>query len=120
MEEILLELMEALEVVGREHEELYDTDVRDQMFSAVFSGFVEHKPDFELPLDYGLYDQSANEAVAAALAHYIERANTRAEQLGLKTKEGRLAAFQNEEVHTAGEQAYPDDFFGWMDPDDLS
>jgi hypothetical protein len=119
MDEILRELLDALERIGKEHGEIYDTEVRERMFDAVYTGFIEPHADYAAPARYGLYDASANEAVREALASYVARAAAKAEELGLETPRERLAAFQNPDVQTSDEQQYTDDFFGWMNPADL-
>lgn len=114
IQEILLRLLEDLEAVGAEHEEIYDTEVREAMGSTVFRGLL--KPDGEdAPIDY-LDDETANQRVAEALKNYIDTANERAPQLGIVKFKDRLAAFQDCSVMTANERNTTDDFFGAYAP----
>src|SRR5690349_17514225 len=103
MEDILQQLLEALEEIGKQHSELYDTDVREQVFEAVYNGFIEPRSGYVLPAKYGLYDEAANAAVRAAIARYIAQAGAHAAATGVDTPRARLAAFQNPNVHTRDE-----------------
>jgi hypothetical protein len=114
MRDILLRLFEELEKVGAEHEELYDTEVRDAMGSTVFSGFLKPERE-ETPTTTYLDDEAANQRVVEALKNYIDAANERASQLGLVKFKDRLAAFQDCSVITA-EGNTTDDFFGYYNP----
>jgi len=107
----LVELLGALEAVGADHEELYDTECREQLCDAAWRAFIEPEDGYELPRSFGLYAPQADVTVRAALARYVERAGARAVELALDA-EGRLDALRNDEVETDGERQYYDDFFG--------
>src|SRR5437870_5214568 len=119
MEPVLLSLLETLDAIGKDHAELYDSEVRNQMGGAVFSGFLQRKNGYVLPDSFGLYSDEGNRKVKAALASFNQAANARAQELGLNDFHSRLAAFQNSDVSTSGEGNYHDDFFGWWNPDDF-
>lgn len=114
MAALLKQVMEELEVIGQEHDELYDTDIRENLFEAVCAGFLKPQAGYRLPDDFGMASEEANRRVKAALQRYIQAANERAVELGLTTPNQRLAAFQNGKVCT-DEGQYPDDFFGWAE-----
>jgi hypothetical protein len=114
MDAFLKQLLEELELVGEDHEELYDTDVRERMSDAICNGFLKPKAGYLLIDDFGMYSGEANCQIKAAIDRYIRAANERAEEIGLTAPNQRLTAFQNQEVCTDGEQ-YPDDFFGWTE-----
>jgi hypothetical protein len=114
MAALLKQVMEELEVIGEAHDELYDTDIKENLFEAVCAGFVKPQAGFRLFDDFGLASEEANHQVQAALARYLQAANERALELGLTTPRQRLHAFQNGEVCT-DEGQYPDDFFGWAE-----
>src|SRR5580658_6040733 len=95
MDKLLLELLEALEEIGRSHEEIYDGICRDEMGDAVFHRFVKPAPNYALPQDFGLDSDDANQRVRAALLRYVDSANELAAKLGLADFQARLAAFQN-------------------------
>jgi hypothetical protein len=55
--------MERLEAIGEQHEELYDTDVRERMFEAVKRAFLKPEPDYQLPKDFGMFEASSNSPI---------------------------------------------------------
>lgn len=110
-------LMEELERIGRTHGELYDTDVREQMTEAVMKSFIAPETGYILPERYGLFEEEGNARVREAIEAYVTGVRQSAERIGLASPVERLAAFQDQEVHTDDEEQYPDDFFGWLDPD---
>ena len=114
MNELLLELLNKLEAIGHEHEEIYDSEVRDQMREAVHDGFLDLVPDYKLPDTFGLVSDKGNHFVREALSSYIEAAKSKAQELGLTFKQ-RLNAFQSTDVITStGTTA--DEFFGYTPP----
>ncbi len=108
-------LMEKLEAIGARHEELYDTEVREQMFKAVHGGFLIPQADFTMPRDFGMFSEEGNTRVGDALSEYIVGAYKRAAKINLQVPNKRLAAFQNQDICTDKEKQYPDDFFGWSE-----
>jgi hypothetical protein len=78
-----------LESLGEAHEEMDDSEVREQMFAAVARTFLNPTPGFALPTDFGLSDARANAAVRAALQTYIDTMSVAATHLGLDTPEQR-------------------------------
>jgi hypothetical protein len=117
MERVLLDLLNALAAIGNEHEELFDSEVRERMGNAVFHGFVKPVSDFVVPEDLGMFSAEANARVKRALETYIAAARQEAESLGLVTFHQRLAAFQNPLVRTASTPWYDyDEFCGRTNP----
>src|SRR5882724_886739 len=119
MKEILIELLDMLEAIGSTHGEIYDTDVREQLFEAVYNGFIVPEANYKLPARFGLYKPEANAQVRAALSKYIAAANEAAEAKGLVTPRDRLAAFLIKGAYTTKEGQSGDEFFGWLSPSDL-
>ena len=115
MDRVLLELLHRLEEIGEEHEELFDSDVREAMDDVVFSGFVKPKPGYVLPDKFGMFSTEGDELVREVFLWFLPAALQSAEQAGLDTFHKRLAAVQNLEVRTEEENDY-NDFFGWSDP----
>ena len=115
MEQLLLELMCRLEVVGDRDESLYDSEVREMMGDPIFYLFVRPTPQYVMSDDFGMPDKE-NQDIKAALLDYIQGALSIAPDLGLDTFHKRLAAFQNGAVRTVQLNSF-DDFFGWMNPD---
>ncbi len=59
MDVLLKKLLDRLGLVGKDHEEVYDTECRDRMSDAIFDGFIRRLDDFFLPPDFGLYSPEA-------------------------------------------------------------
>jgi len=110
--QLLKTLMESLEAVGEESEELYDTDVREQMSAALHDGFVVPTDGFVLPEKFGMFSDEADLLVRQAIDAYIMAAKLRAKELSLAPGEQRLAAIEQEGVRTSQEEQEFDDFFG--------
>ncbi len=96
MKSILKCLLNRLDAVERDHEEVGDTDVREQMSVAIFHAFVAKTPDYGLPSEFGLFDPEGDAAVRAALAEFVEAAG----RLPLTTPQDRFAAFQDGTVRS--------------------
>jgi hypothetical protein len=111
----LQSLLNAVDVVGSRHEELDDTDVREQMAEAITRGFVHLEPGYTLPSTFGMFSDEGNAEVRAALGAFLAKASAAAHAQGLKTPAERLAAFQNPEVRSAGRGETYDWFFGHAD-----
>jgi hypothetical protein len=100
MEALLLELLRRLELLGDAHEELYDSEAREQIGAIVMDGFVRRKVGFTIPDRLGMLSEAADLELRQALISYIDDANKLAEQMGISSFHERLAAFQNRAVRT--------------------
>jgi hypothetical protein len=119
MDNLLRELLDALDAVGEKHGEIYDTVCRERMGEAIFYLFVKPDSGYVTPNEFGLYDDDANRDVKHALVTYSTAAREMAPKSGIDSFHGRLAAFQNEEIKGNKEQNYYDDFFGWSNPENF-
>jgi hypothetical protein len=117
MEELLRRLLNRLERIGNDHEELYDTECREQMSDAIMNGFLRASGADDLRSDFGLFSAEANLAVREALLEYVERTCPKASEFGLSRFHNRLDAFQNRNVASHGEGSFSDDFFGYAAPE---
>jgi hypothetical protein len=113
VEEALRRFLARLEAIDEDHEGLGDTNVREHMGEDVLRGFLRLEPDFTPSGEYGLGPEG-NRLVGRAIARFVTAARAAAEQEGIGTFHGRLAAFQNGAVRTADGSDY-NDFFGVMD-----
>jgi len=118
MDDLLRDLLNRLSQIGESHEEIYDTECREQMGNPIINSFIRPLDDFELPIEFGLNSPEANSQVREALAIYIARANVMADELRLRSFHERLSAFQNGDVKS-NRGDYFDDLFGWADPKDF-
>jgi hypothetical protein len=113
----LEDLLKELLIVSNDNGEIFDTDVREQMFEAVYNGFLKPKEHFVTPDKFGMYSEEANRQIKAALEKYIKRANERAVKIGLSDPNERLAAFQDRDalIGEGEDTMLSDDFFGWAE-----
>ena len=116
METVLLELLHRLEVIGDEHGELFDSDVREAMDDAVFYGFIMPRPGYTLPDKFAMFKPEGDRKVLEVVSWFLPAAREAAERAGLDTFHKRLRAFQNLDVRTARQNDY-NDFFGWSNPE---
>jgi hypothetical protein len=112
LQKALQTLLEQLLDISEEHGELFDTEVREQMRDAVHNSFIQPKAGYVLPEKFGMYEAEANQAVKAALQHYIDTVKPLAEAQNLSAQQ-RLEAFEDATV-TANDELTPDEFFGWL------
>ncbi|SMP79784.1 hypothetical protein SAMN06265222_1375 [Neorhodopirellula lusitana] len=118
MDELLKQLLNDLDIVGKSNGEIYDTVCRQRMLDPIFHLFILPDPDYTVRDDFGLTSPAANASVKSAILSYCSAANALADELGIEAFHDRLAAFQNG-VASDVEQNYTDDFFGWMNPDNF-
>jgi hypothetical protein len=118
MEDVLLELLHRLEIIGDAHEELFDSDVREAMDGTVFYGFIKPRPGYILPDNFAMFSDEGNSLVKHALAWFLPAARAAGVRSGLDTFHKRLAAFQNLEVRTPQKNCY-NQFFGWSNPEEF-
>ncbi|MCE9545543.1 MAG: hypothetical protein K8T25_08505 [Planctomycetia bacterium] len=118
MEALLLRLLTELQAIGRNHEELYDSEVREAMGVAIMEGFVRCISGYQIPADLGMMTENDNKSVRDALVRYINDANLRAAELCLASFHARLAAFQNRYVRVVPSSAKDyEELFGHTPPD---
>ena len=97
-------LLDDMDAVCKQWPELTDTEVRGAMRDDLTDGFIDPKPGFVLPEDYGLSTPEGDAAVRAALARFLADACSAAEQEGLLTPAERLRAFQCHVQSVAGSE----------------
>jgi hypothetical protein len=109
--QILRSLLDDLDKVSNESDEIFDTDVRERMWDAVEKAFINPRPGYLLPSEFGMFTQLGNARVREALRRFIQRASAWAERNRVKSRESRLASFQDSAVASRKGSHY-DDFFG--------
>jgi hypothetical protein len=107
-------LLNALDKLAEDgHEEVTDTDVREQMHDAVYKTLVEPVAGYHLPGEFGMFTPEGNLRVRAILAKFLTHSEVVATNYFPTPKE-RLDAFQDVEVESADGSTY-DDYFGYND-----
>ncbi|MGL6073060.1 MAG: hypothetical protein ACRC8S_02740 [Fimbriiglobus sp.] len=114
MKKPLKALLNAMDKIAEEYEEVTDTAVREEMASAIESALLTGVAGYELPDDFGMFEPKGNAKVKVALAKFIAAALIEVEVAGLKTREDRLRAFQDDEVESSEGNTY-DEYFGYDD-----
>jgi hypothetical protein len=71
MREALIQFLDTLESIGVDHEEVYDTDVRERLGEAIERNLIAPSGSVDVPAKLGMFSDEADERVAAALHRYL-------------------------------------------------
>jgi len=104
-------LLEDLEKIGDEHPEIYDTDVRERMWTVVERVLIKGETGFVIPADLGMFSDEANQRLRAVLDENLRRLETTFRTFELDTEAKRLNSFCNPRLKTERGQ-HVDAFFG--------
>ena len=104
-------LLYDLEQLGEEHGELYDTAVRERMWTLVERILIKQSAPLEVPEDLGMFSSEANIQLKQILTENLNRLRDVFEVFELDTEQKRFASFHNERLHTE-KGHYVEDFFG--------
>ena len=115
MNTVLKRFLDALDSIGDQNEELFDSDVRQRMSNAIMEGFVRNRKDYEIPNDFGMFSEQANAAVRNAILNFVVMATHRADALGLSGFHERLLFVQDAAARSDAGNDY-DDFLGHSPP----
>jgi hypothetical protein len=108
----LKQLLTAFDRIYAKHEEIGDSDVRDQMYAAIYRSFIQPQPGYTLPATFGMFSDEGNDLVRAALQKFLTRPEVLAASRALKSPEERFAAFQDDDVETS-EKTTCFEYFGY-------
>lgn len=114
MKKALKRLIDDLDAVSVEHEEVSDTDVREQMYDAVHKSFIAPFPGYALPDSFGMFSEDGDRKVLAAIRGFLAHPDLAAAAASLRTPEARLDAFQDIDVQSDSGNAQ-DWYFGYSD-----
>jgi len=116
MKTTLKNLLDSLDAISKDYAEVGDTDVREQMYEAIYHAFIIQTPGYTLPGTFGMFESAGDAAVRAALSEFIPAAC----RAGLQSPQDRFAAFQDGSVLSDSGNPF-DEYFGYSDSfDDLS
>ncbi len=114
MKTALQQLLNALDKLAEGgHDEVMDTDVREQMYVAVHSTLVEPVANYQLPEEYGMFSPEGNKKVKTILSEFFSHPEV-AFAKKLPTAKARLDAFQDIDVVSSAGNTY-DEYFGYSD-----
>lgn len=104
-------LLEDLEQFGKEHEELYDTDVRERLWGVANSALIQQTDGYIIPKDLGMFSPEANAELVSILKRNVKQLREAFSVFKLDTEQKRLTSFFNPKLHTESGSTV-DDFFG--------
>jgi hypothetical protein len=104
MKNIVKALLNAMDRIEEDHGEVTDTEVRGNMRKAITDGFIDPKPGFVLPDEFGMADGEGDAKVKAALTKFLAKARDWAQTTGLSTAQARLRAFQDDVQSSDGSE----------------
>ena len=103
-------LLNALDLIEAEHEEVTDTDVREQMAESVHRAFFLKEAGYALPQTFGMFSRAGDAAVRGALQGFLSALPG----VDSQSPQERLAAFQDAAVRSSEGSMY-DEYFGHAD-----
>lgn len=96
----LKQFLTTLDKIFTKHEEVGDSDVRDQMYAAIYRSFIRPQRGYSLPARFGMFSDKGNELVHSALQKFLTHPDVLAASRALRSPEDRFAAFQDCDVET--------------------
>jgi hypothetical protein len=114
LQKLTLELYNTLEEIGEEHEELFDTDVREAMHASLDYYFVWDSFEENMPITYSMFSKEGDAKVAEAIQNYCRKATETAQKMGIKPGQDREDVLQDGSLETNQGQYY-DDFIGFAE-----
>lgn len=104
--------LNALERLGKKHRELFDTDVKEQMFDVLERGFVQASAEYELPATVGMFSPEANAKARDILGRFLKAVAPMAGKPGFDTPEARLLALEESDAQSRNDGLSFSDLFG--------
>jgi len=114
MKKALKQLINGLDKVFELHEEVGDTAVREELYSAVHKGFIVPQPGYALPAKFGMFSDEGDKKVRSALQKFLAHPEVVAAAKALRTPEARLASFQDGDVESTEGNTW-DEYFGYAE-----
>ena len=106
-------LLDNLESITADHEEIFDTDVREELSTAIYCAFITSENGYQTPDSFEMFSDEGNAAVKSAVDSFLRDSCPIAESLGWSEQQ-RQDAFQDLNVTSKGGLTY-DEFFGHAD-----
>jgi len=114
--ECLLRLLTDFERIGDVHEELFDSEVREQAGNALMAAFVRRASDYEMPATLGMFSDGANDLLRCAIIQFFDCAIPICDAERIIRFHDRLKLLQDDNVRTERGNDY-DEFIGHTPPD---
>jgi hypothetical protein len=107
----LASLLNDLDEISKEHEEIYDTEVRERLWAYLESRFIRYDKATQLPEKFGMFSEDGNKSVRKAFASNTISLDAIIEVFELDTDQKREITFTNPEL-TNDNGNYLDSYFG--------
>jgi len=111
MKHALKRLLDDLDEISERHEEVGDTDVREQMGAAISKGFIMPEAGYVVPSWFGMFSWSGNRRVRQAIARFLADPELATASKACQTPQARLDWFQAGNVRSGTGKTF-DEFFG--------
>ncbi len=96
----LVELLTALEQIGDDHGEVFDSEAREQVGNALMEAFVRQSNNYDIPATLGMLTDNGNRRVRAAVIQFIDCAIPICDGKDLICFHDRLKWMQDDAVTT--------------------
>jgi hypothetical protein len=110
----VVRFLEELELIGCEHGEVTDTDVRDAVYLVLNYHVVWGHPMTQVPQTFGMQSRIGDRLVADTVCRFVSRALNSGELRAVPVGQSRLDILQSNGARTANGAAY-DEFIGHGD-----
>ena len=104
--------LDDLEKVGETHSELFDTDVREQLWVAIERKYINLDQAYELPRTFGMFSEAGNAELRAVLVQNLANMVGAAKAHKLDSEAKRLESLQNSNVRSTRHGYTYDEFIG--------
>jgi hypothetical protein len=104
-------LLEDLDEIAHEHQEIFDTDVRERLWAYLNTRFIRHDFSTDLPEEFGMFSPEGNARIKQAFVRNTKNLDTIIEVFDLATVEQRLTTFTNPKLVSVGGN-HLEDYFG--------
>lgn len=104
--------LDDLEKVGERHSELFDTDVREQLWAVIERKYVKLDHAYEIPQSFGMFSEAGNSELRAVLVLHLAKLIKLAQTDNLDSGTKRLDYLQNVNVRSKLHGYSYDEFIG--------
>lgn len=104
-------LLDDLDDIAAEHEELFDTDVRERLWAVVEEALIKGRSQTPVPQRFGMLTEEGDQRVRRAMEQHVARLRDVFETFGLDTPERRRKSFHNAALRSERGRTVSD-FFG--------
>lgn len=111
MKNVLKRLLDDLDEIFERHEEVGDTDVREQMYVAIRQGFIMPEAGYVVPAEFGMFSERGNQRVREAIVRFLADPEVAIASKACQTPRARLDWFQDIDVRSSTGKTH-DEYFG--------